>query len=108
VNGKLNQPPRPVAMKPQNPASAQRVPVSLHIERLVLDGLSVAGAERGQLHDAVVAELETLFTKGLLSPELRPAALQSLRLDDIRLQRGAAAEQIGVQIARALHGGIGS
>lgn len=111
MNGNTTQPlpPALAATEPQASGMSSHAPLSLHIDHLVLDGLPVGGGERGQLQAAVVAELENLLASGALNAELRGAgALQRLRLDDIRLHAGAGAEQIGRQIALALHKGIGS
>jgi len=73
VNGNTTLPlsPAPAATEPQAPALPSRAPLSLHIDRLVLDGLPVGGAERGQLQAAMVAELESLLASGALGAELR-------------------------------------
>ena len=82
--------------------------VHVHIERLILDGISIAPGQRGLLHAAVEAELARLLAAGGLSPELLAGgATPSVPADGIRLTRGSSPAQLGSHIARAVYGGIG-
>jgi hypothetical protein len=82
--------------------------IVLHIERLVLQDLPVSRADHEALKHAVAAELTTLLAGGvhpdLLSGGARPA-LTGGRID---LAPGATPSQLGGQVARAVHGGIGA
>jgi len=82
--------------------------VNLRIERLILDGLPVAPAERPLLQAAVESELVRLLTAGGLSPALQAGgALPSLRAGGIQLQGEGNPEHLGTQIARAVYEGMG-
>jgi hypothetical protein len=105
--GRAKQLPAPAMQAPST--STLRAPLSLHIDRLVLDGLPIANGELAQLQASLVAELTSLFASGRLHAELRDGvSLPRLRLDEIRLRDAAAPEQIGRQIARVLHRGVSS
>ena len=82
--------------------------VRLHIERLVLDGLTVTPAERPLLQAALEAELGRLLTAGGVSPDLQSGiAVPSVRAGGIELARDGGPERLGAQIAQAVYGGIG-
>lgn len=77
----------------------------LEIEELVLDGF--AGMDKDRISRALHLELERLFTE-----EGVPASVQAggdiARLDggSYKAEKGASAEQVGVQVARAVYGGM--
>jgi hypothetical protein len=81
--------------------------ISIHIERLVLDGVNIPQPERPLLQTAVESELARLLVEGGLSRSLGsggayptlPAA--SIQLTDQR------PTHLGQQIAQAVYGGIG-
>jgi hypothetical protein len=82
--------------------------IRLHIERLVLDGLPV-GAHDGHLVQAAVeAELSRLLAAGF-GPDAfgQGFAVPSVRADAVRLEAGTTPQEIGAQVAQAVHGGIG-
>ncbi len=82
--------------------------ISIHIERVVLDGLIIAPGERQQMQDALEAELARLLCHGTLSPALRSGgALPSLAAGSIQLARESNPFQLGHQIAHAVYGAIG-
>lgn len=82
--------------------------VNVHIERLVLDGLTVAHAERPALRATVEAELARLLAEGGLSPALRGGgALPSLPAGAIELPAEGNAVHLGAQIAQAVYQGLG-
>jgi hypothetical protein len=83
--------------------------VRLHIERLVLDGLTVAHAERPVLQAAVARELARLLAEGGISPALQGGgARHSLTAGGIEFPAEEDAAGMGAQIARAVYEGIGS
>jgi hypothetical protein len=79
--------------------------LELEIEELVLDGFS--GVDKDRISHALQMELERLFAE-----EGVPASIQSggnaARLDggSYKAEKGASAEQVGVQVARAVYGGM--
>ena len=81
--------------------------VNLHIERLILDGLTVSPAERPLLQAAVETELTRLITDGGLSPALQEGgARPSLRAGGMELQGGENPTNLGTQIAQAVYKGM--
>ena len=82
--------------------------ITVHIERLVLDGLPVTFHERGILQAAFEAELVQLLTTGELSFDLQtggvrskvPAGVLALKADD-------SPSALGKKLARAIYEGIG-
>ena len=82
--------------------------INLHIERLILDGLSLAHAERPALQSAVEAELARLLAEGGLSPTLEAGgARPSLPAGAVELAPGGDAAHLGAQIAQAVYQGMG-
>jgi hypothetical protein len=82
--------------------------VNMHIEKLILDGLTVAPAERPSLQAAVETELAWLLAEGGLAPALQGGgALPSLRAGGIELQGEGNPVHLGAQIARAVYEGMG-
>lgn len=79
--------------------------LDLNIEELVLDGFP--GMDRDRIARALHVELERLFAE-----EGVPASIQAggnvARLDggSYKADNGASAEQVGVQVARAVYGGM--
>ena len=83
--------------------------ITLHIERLVLDGLPVARSQRHMVRTAVERELTHLLATSNLPVELRTGgAIKALRGENIRLDKRPQPVTVGKQIAGALHRGIGS
>ena len=82
--------------------------IRLHIERIVLDGLPVDRTQSGRVRAAVVNELTSLLTTGGLGPEcIASGAVPSVRGRDLLVEKGSGASEVGKQIARSVHAGIG-
>lgn len=81
--------------------------VSLHIERLVLEGLPVGAHEGPLVQAAIEAELARLFGEGNFARQAqRNSEVPQVRAEPIRLG-GGGAETLGTQIGQAIYGGIG-
>lgn len=81
--------------------------IDVHIERLVLDGLSPMTDTR-TVRGALRLELTRLLQTGGLSDEIRTGgALPHLRGDAIRVQPAALPRRLGEQVAGSVHGAIG-
>ncbi len=95
---------RPIA-SPAAPA-----PVSLHIDRVVLDGIALGIAGRGVMQTALETELSDLLnTRGLSAQLLAGTAQPSLQAGDIALAPGKQQpRELGQAIAQALHTRLGS
>jgi len=82
--------------------------VRLHIDRLVLDGVSLSAGGRPRLQAAIESELARLITAGGLSPELaRGIAVPSIRAPQMTYASDAKPAQLGSAIAGAVYGGVG-
>jgi hypothetical protein len=82
--------------------------IRVNIERLVLDGFTLAVGQRAQLQAALETELGRLLARGGISPEARSGgAVPSLRAPSIQVSRDGSPSRLGKQIARAVYGGIG-
>jgi hypothetical protein len=82
--------------------------VKLHIERLILDGISPFPGERPLLQAAIEAELTRLLANGGLNDALRSGgALYNVRTAGFQLAHDGNPARLGEQIARAVYGGIG-
>ena len=82
--------------------------VTLHIERLILDGVNVPPGQRHLLRASVETELVRLFADGGLSPSLSAGvALPHVSASGIQLVGGNDPVQLGQQIAQSVYGGIG-
>jgi len=80
----------------------------VHMERLVLDGIQLAAADRPRLQAAVEQELAALLARGGLHPAwLSGGATPVVRGGAFSLAPGTGAVKLGEQIARAVYGGIG-
>ncbi len=80
--------------------------VNLHIERLVLDGITLSAKERVVLGTAVSAELTRLISEGGLPTGL-PASgvVPSIPAGAIQLGSDHNPARLGQQIAQAVYGG---
>ena len=75
--------------------------INLHIERVVLDGLSVAPQQAALVESALRDELAQWLSRGELSSELMAGgALSSVPASPIQLAKDTAPLQLGEQIAR--------
>ena len=82
--------------------------IRLHIERLVLDGLPVSGAQGAQVKAAVEAELGRLLSERSVNGEIAAgAALPRVDAAPMHVTRDATPAQIGNGIARSMFSGIG-
>lgn len=83
--------------------------INLHIERLVLDGVSLERGHEPQFRAAVEMELARLLSGAGLSTELMSGgAVESLQAGAIHLPaERSSSQQLGQQVARAVYGGIG-
>ena len=83
--------------------------IRLHIERLIVEGSPMTSRQRWELQAAVESELARLFSTGGLNPELRGGgAVERVRGGRARLAPEKGPRHAGVEIARAVHHGIGS
>jgi hypothetical protein len=81
--------------------------IDLHIERLVLDGVSIEPHQRPLLQEALQNELTRLLTeRGLSDSIAQGLAMPRLTTAGIQLT-GNNPTQLGQQIARSVYGGIG-
>jgi hypothetical protein len=103
MNGRVRTPAR--APRATSPTAAPAM--SLHIDRLVLEGLPLPRNAGPRLQAALGAELGRLFAGAALRSDLRAGvALDVLRLDGVTLDATAGAERLGEQLARALFSGL--
>ncbi|PSR15933.1 hypothetical protein C8255_20540 [filamentous cyanobacterium CCP3] len=82
--------------------------INLHIERLVLDGVTLTPAQQRQLQATVKTELDRLITESGLGDYLHsPSSVHRLTPDPIEVTEPPDPTQLGTQIAQALYQGIG-
>jgi hypothetical protein len=82
--------------------------VRVHIERLVLDGVTLAPAQGPLLAAAVEGELTRLLGEGGIAPCLLPGgAMTHIRAGAADLAGVTEPAPLGERIARAVYGGIG-
>lgn len=83
--------------------------ITLHIDRLILDGVHVAPGDRAALLAAVEAELTRLLSaRGLSSDVAAGGSLSAIRGGALHVSPGGTVEQLGVGIAGAAYSGLGS
>jgi hypothetical protein len=83
--------------------------ITVHIERLVLDGIPIGKAQAPALQAAIEAELVRLLAVHGIADEFRSgAALASIRTGTITLSGENKPGGLGRKIARAVHAGIGN
>jgi hypothetical protein len=80
--------------------------VNVHIERLILDGLSIPYHHQEQLQAAVETELGNLFTNKLPESLMQCSALSEISAGDIQLTDESDPVSVGKEIGRAVYGGI--
>jgi hypothetical protein len=81
--------------------------LTVHIERLVLDGVAVAPADRPLLQAALEAELGRLLAAGGPGRERwSPAAIPMRAAGPLRLPTDGAAGRLGAAIATAVHAAV--
>lgn len=81
--------------------------INVHIERLILDGLPVTRSQGPAVQAAVEAELARLLASGVSPELLAGGAMPSISAGNITLANQGSPAQLGRQIARAVHSGIG-
>jgi hypothetical protein len=82
--------------------------ITVHIERLILDGLPITPGQRSQVQAAVEAELVHLFTTGGLSSSLLAGGTWPyVAAGDIQLANDDTPSSLGRRIARTVYTGIG-
>lgn len=85
----------------------RRTDINVHIERVVLDGVSLVPGQEQQVTEALQAELGRLLAEGEVSPSLLASgALPYVSGDSLDLGSGGDPDDLGREIARALHGGL--
>jgi hypothetical protein len=80
--------------------------ITVHIERLVLDGVPVAPADRPVLQAALESELGRLLRTGRLPADLSSAAVPGVAGGDVRLAASDTAARTGRRIAGSVHAGL--
>ena len=84
------------------------VNIRVHIERLILEGLTVGQNEAAQVQAAVETELARLVETGGLAPELKTGTnLASVAAGNLTLGRERTGTFLGGQIARSVYDGVG-
>jgi hypothetical protein len=79
--------------------------VELHIEELVLDGFS-PGDHYG-INEAVESELSRMFAEqGIPQLMEQSGEIERLQAGMSELEKGSRDDAIGVQVARAVYGGL--
>ena len=80
---------------------------NIHIERLVLDGLSVPYHQQSLLQAAFEKELGRLLTaNGLSNSLLSDGSVSHISASDIQLADESDPTELGEQIAQAVYGGV--
>ncbi|MBN2358791.1 MAG: hypothetical protein JXR83_05015 [Deltaproteobacteria bacterium] len=80
--------------------------VTLHIERLILDGLAVSPGERGQVRAAVEAELARLIAeRGPAEGWVSGGAIPSVTAGTVEWQAGDGPAALGTRVGQAIYGG---
>ncbi len=82
--------------------------IVVHIERLVLDGLSIGPGQGARVQAAVESELSRLLTEGGLASGLQSGgAFANVRANSITPATGVHPTRLGQQIAQSVYSGIG-
>ena len=82
--------------------------ITLHIERLVLDGIAVSHAQRPLLQAAVEAELARLLAEGGLASGLRDGVqVPALGAQAIQITQPGEPAVLGTQIAQSVYSSLG-
>jgi hypothetical protein len=83
--------------------------INLHIERLILDGLSLERSKGPHVQAAVEAELARLLTANGLGEQFQSGgAVPSVRAAGIQLENGSSSIETGQQIAQSVYGSLGA
>ena len=81
--------------------------VNLHIERLILDGVSVESRHRSKLQASIETELGRLLAQGDFPRDRSGGAVRSLRANAIQLTSQSDPIRLGRQIAGSIYASIG-
>jgi hypothetical protein len=82
--------------------------IRLHIERLILDGVTLSAAEHPRLQAAVEMELGRLLAeRGIANSLESGVAIDAVRGGAVQLGRDGGGARLGKQVAQAVYGGIG-
>ncbi len=82
--------------------------INLHIERLILDGVSIEPGHSALLQTAIETEVVRLLTQNGIAPNLQNGgAMPSVRADAIQLTTPNSPTQLGRQIGGSIYGSIG-
>ena len=89
------------------PYRGGEVNINLHIERLVLDGISVESHQRPVLKATLESELGRLLAQnGIASGLQSGGAFNTIRTDSIDVGEINEPSHLGQQVARSVYGGI--
>jgi hypothetical protein len=81
--------------------------INLHIERFVLDGISVESHQRPMLKASLETELGRLLAQHGIASDLQSGgAFNAMRTDSIDVGDKNEPAHLGQQIARSVYGGI--
>lgn len=81
--------------------------INFHIERLVLDGVSVKSHQRHILKTTLETELGRLLAQHRITSDLQSGgAFNTIRTDLIDVGEKNEPSHLGQQIARSVHGGL--
>jgi len=81
--------------------------INFHIERLVLDGISVESHQRHILKATLETELGRLLAQhGIASGIQSGGTFNTIRTDSIDVGEKNEPSHLGQQIARSVHGGL--
>ena len=94
-------------MKPS--LGCERMNINLHIERLILDGLSLERSQGPRVQATVEAELARLLMANGLGDQFQSGgAVPSVHAAGIQLENGSSSIEVGQQIAQSVYSGIGN
>ena len=83
--------------------------ITLHIERLIVEGLDLPQRQRGALQAALEAELGRLLAQGEIGTHLaQGGAVPRLAAPAIQLPTNTDPTVLGTSIAQAVYGSIGN
>lgn len=81
--------------------------INLHIERLVLDGISVESHQQAMFKANLETELGRLLAQNGIAADLQNGgAFNAIRMDSIDVGEKNEPSHLGRQIARSVYGGI--
>lgn len=87
-------------------ASGASADISVHIERLVLDGVTLSPGQAAQLQAAVQHELIRLLQQDGVSPALQGGAVPALAAPSIEIAAPFQPAAAGRQIARSVYASL--